>query len=366
MKKLLRFVLITGGSIIILLTLVFIAVLISSPGKPTPFLDKEGKYIQGSIAITQTVNINGLNQRMIIRGSDTTKPVLLYLHGGPGDPEFPFVQQFNSGIEDMFVVCYWEQRGAGLSYSKDIPAGTMTLSQFIDDAARVTEYLLKKFNRKKIYLLGHSWGSMLGSFTIQKYPDYYYAFFSIGQVGNQARAERISYDFVLSRSRALNDKNAIRTIESLGPPPYSDPLQAIKKMHIERKYVIRYGGAIKKGNLYPMAVKALFRCREYSFTDKINYLKGMIFTKEYLWDAIMKTDLFKEIPSQKIPVYIFQGTSDYQTSYLVAKEYFDTLQAPVKKFFPFENSAHSPIFEEPEKFEMIVKEILSEQERDGM
>ena len=302
---------------------------------------------------------------MIIRGTDTTKPVLLYLHGGPGDPEFPFVHQFNPGIEDLFVVCYWDQRGAGLSYSKDIPPETMTLSQFVDDAGKVSEYLIHKFKRKRIYLLGHSWGTMLGSFTVNKYPEYYYAFISVGQVGDQERSEKISYDFVLARARELKDRKAIRTLEKIGTPPYSDPREAIDKMLIERKYVIRYGGAIKKGNFYQEAIEPIFFCREYTLRDKINYLKGMRFTKDFLWNVIMKTNLFKAIPSQQIPVYVLQGTSDYQTSYIIAKEYFDSLQAPVKKFCSFENSAHSPIFEEPEKFDMILKAILSEQQMNG-
>ena len=365
MKKILLTVLVIAGSILFLLASLLITVLINSPGEPSPFLDQNGKKIPGSIAAIETVNINGLNQRMIIRGRDTTKPVLLYLHGGPVDPEYPFVRQFNSSIEDLFVVCYWDQRGAGLSYSKDIPAETMTLKQFVEDAGKVSEYLIQKFNRKKIYLLGHSWGTMLGSFTANKYPEYYYAFISVGQVGDQVRSENISYNFVLSRAKELKDSKAIRILEKIGPPPYSDPREAINKMHIERKYVIRYGGAIKKGKFYQEAVKPLFFCKEYTLKDKINYLKGMKFTKDYLWDVIMKTSLFKAIPSQKIPVYVLQGTSDYQTSYVIAKEYFDTLQAPVKKFYSFENSAHSPIFEEPEKFEMILKEILLEQQKDG-
>jgi pimeloyl-ACP methyl ester carboxylesterase len=265
----------------------------------------------------------------------------------------------------MFLVCYWDQRGAGLSYSKDIPPESMNLSQFVDDAGKVSEYLIHRFNRKKIFLLGHSWGSMLGSFAINKFPDYYYAFISVGQVGNQVRSEYISYNFVLSEAKELNDRKAIRALEKIGPPPYSDPREAIDKMLIERKYVIRYGGAVKKGNLYREAIKPIALCKEYTFRDKINYLKGMKITKEYLWDVIMKTNLFKAVPSQKIPVYILQGIYDHQTSYSVAKEYYDSLQAPLKRFYTFGNSAHSPIFEEPEKFRTILKEILIEQKKDG-
>jgi pimeloyl-ACP methyl ester carboxylesterase len=338
-----------------------IALMCKSRGKTNQFHSADGKVIPGSIAVIETVNINGLNQRMIIRGSDTSKPVLLYLHGGPGDPEFPFVHRFNPDIETMFVVCYWDQRGAGLSYSKDIPPETMTLPQFVDDAGKVTEYLIHKFKRKKIYLLGHSWGTMLGSYTAKKFPEYYYAFIAVGQVGNQEHAEILSYEFVLNRARELKDERAINALEKIGPPPYDNPAEELKRMKTERKYVIRYGGAVKKGSFYPRAAMTLALCNEYTLKEKFDYLRGMNFTKSFLWSVVMKTNLFKTIPEQKIPVYILQGSYDYETTFNVAKQYFDSLSAPVKKFYTFENSAHSPIFEEPEKFGEIIKEILSEQ-----
>lgn len=347
--------------VVALIMAVAVLLIIESPGKTRPFRTADGKVIDGSIAVIESVNINGIDQRMIIRGSDTSKPVLLYLHGGPGDPEFPFVHRFNPGIESLFVVCYWDQRGAGLSYSADIPPETMTLPQFVEDAGRVTEYLLHRFKRRKIYLLGHSWGTMLGSFTAQKFPDYYYAFISVGQVGNQEHAELLSYNFVLNRAKNLKDSKAVDALEKIGPPPYSNPQEELRRMTTERKYVIRYGGAVKNGNFYPRAAMTLALCNEYTLRDKINYLKGMNLTKSYLWNVVMKTNLFKTIPSQKIPVYILQGAYDYETTYSVAKEYYNNLTAPLKKFYTFENSAHSPIFEEPEKFEMIMKEIIAEQ-----
>jgi pimeloyl-ACP methyl ester carboxylesterase len=349
----------------LLLITIIIIILSESTGNSKPFLTLDGKKIPGSISIKETVNINGLNQKMIIRGRDSTKPVLLYLHGGPGDPEFPFVLKFNPEIEDFFVVCYWDQRGAGLSYSKNIPPETMTLEQFVEDAGKVSEYLIDRFKRDKIYLLGHSWGTMLGAFTAKKFPEYFYAFIAVGQVADQSQSERISYDFVLSRATALKDKKAIRDLQKIGPPPYPDPEEAIDKMLTERKYVIRYGGAVKEGNFYPAAVEPILFCKEYTLIEKINYLKGMKFSRNYLWDVIMKKNLFQAVPSQQIPVYIIQGTSDYETSYKIAKEYYDSLQAPLKRFYPFENSAHSPIFEEPKKFNEILQEILSEQKKDG-
>lgn len=363
MKKILRIVMFTFGSIIFLLLVLFLVLMFKSPGKVRPFLNADGKTEPGSIAVIEKVKINGIDQGIIIRGRDTTKPVLLYLHGGPGSPEFPFIRHFNSKIEDIFLVCYWDQRGAGLSYFENIPPESMTLSQFVDDAAEVTRYLIKKFHREKIYLLGHSWGSMLGSYTINKYPELYYAFISAGQVAKQDRSEIISYNFALSRAREVKDKKAIKVLETMGPPPYSDPDKSLKNLMKERKYVARYGGSIKQGNFYLKAMEALFNCREYSVKDKINYIKGMGISLKQLWDPVMKSDLFRDIPSQKIPVFIIQGTSDYQTAYFVAKEYFDSLRAPEKRFFPFENSAHSPNFEEPSKFEEILKGILIDQQK---
>jgi pimeloyl-ACP methyl ester carboxylesterase len=361
MKCVSRIILFLAGGIFSLLIILIIILLWNSRGVAIPFADHDGKPVPGSISLIKTVNINGLNQRMIIRGRDTTNPVLLYLHGGPGDPEFPFVHYFNPGIEDMFVVCYWDQRGAGLSYSKDIPSSSFNLSQFVDDAGKVSEYLLHRFNHKKIYLLGHSWGSMLGAYTANKFPDYYYAFISVGQVGNQEKSEKISYEHVLLKAKELDDSRAIKALLKIGSPPYENPEVELDNMIVERKYVIKYGGAVKKGNFYPQAVKPLIFCREYTVQDKINYLRGMNLSKKYLWNFIMKTNLFRTIPSQKIPIYVIHGTSDYETSFLIAKEYFDSLAAPLKKFYPFDNSAHSPIFEEPEKFNRLLKEIQSEQ-----
>jgi pimeloyl-ACP methyl ester carboxylesterase len=238
MKKLFRIILLFTGGILTLAILLFILLLIQSPGKPRPFMNEKGQQEQGSITEIKTLNINGLDQRMIIRGRDTTKPVLLYLHGGPGSPEFPFVRQFNSGIEDIFVVCYWDQRGAGLSYSKDIPPSTMTLPQFVEDTKVVSEYLIRRFSRDKIYLLGHSWGTLLGSFTVKKYPEYYHAFISVGQVAQQEKSEVISYNFVLSKAKELKDGKAIKSLEGIGLPPYSGNDESVPGMEGQLKMVI--------------------------------------------------------------------------------------------------------------------------------
>ena len=102
------------------------------------------------------LNINGVRQGMFLKGADIHNPVLLYLHGGPGSPEIAFDSDSPSGLDKMFIVCWWEQRGAGISYSKKIPAESMCIKQLVEDAIAVTDYLQERFKKEKIYLLGHS------------------------------------------------------------------------------------------------------------------------------------------------------------------------------------------------------------------
>jgi len=359
MRVLFKFLLYILSGLIGLVLLFIVFLWIKSPGTTNVFKGSDGKIIPSSVAVIEKPNINGTPQALIIRGSDTANPVLLYVHGGPGSPEWPFFNASGANLENMFTVCYWEQRGAGKSYYPGIPDSTFTLNQFVEDAASVTTYLLRKFRKDKIYLMGHSWGTVLGSYTAKKYPQYYYAYLGIGQVAEQERAEEISYDFVLKSAEEEKDEKAVSFLKKMGRPPYSTQEAWDKNIMDERKYVTRYGGAMKNGNFYSMVVKAMVNCSEYTLLEKFNYLKASGHTIKLLWPAVLNANLFKDIPEQSIPVYIFQGTHDYQTAYPIAKEYFDSLKAPVKKFYSFDNSAHSPNFEEPKKFEAILKnEIL--------
>ena len=143
-----------------LLSLMGVLLFWSYPGKPRPFVDKRGRPLEGSISEKIHVNINGVQQGMFIKSKDQTHPVLLYLHGGL--PEYFLTERYPTGLEDDFTVVWWEQRGAGLSYSADIPRETMTVEQMIADTLAVTNYLRQRFGKEKIYLMGHSGGTFIG------------------------------------------------------------------------------------------------------------------------------------------------------------------------------------------------------------
>jgi pimeloyl-ACP methyl ester carboxylesterase len=243
----------------------------------------------------------------------------------------------------------------------------MNLNQLVEDAAAVTRYLMNKFNRQKIYILGHSWGSLLSSFTIHKYPEYYYAYIGIGQIANTYLSEKESYQFVLEEAKNRNDENAQGEILRLKfPDRTASGKEWYEYYKIQRKYVLEYGGAryIQSRSYNDIAKTVLF-CREYTIQDKLNYYAGTKFSQVYLDEYMTNINLNNVLTDQYIPIYIFQGLHDHQTSYPVAKEYFDHLKAPVKKFFPFSNSAHSPHIEEYDKFEQIViTDILGSQKEE--
>lgn len=326
-----------------------------SPGTTAPVTDEHGQPLPNSITELKQVKLNGTNQWILIRGYDRTKPVLLFVHGGPGSPELPMLTE-NAELEKRFVVVNWDQRGAGKSYDRAVFNRSFTLDTFVEDAAQLSRLLGKRFGRPgdgpaKIYIMGHSWGSFLAVRTVQKYPDLFEAYFGIGQVANQLVGEQISYDWVRQQARRHHNAGQLTLLDHYGRPPFRAVSVWNDYVLPQRNMVNEYGGgAMHNGNPYRFLLSKLLYCREYTLTDKFNYLIGAAASAQRLWPTIISTDLNQTAPVLRVPVYIFQGTHDYQTPYVVAKQYFNRLRAPQKAFFSFTRSAHGPIFEESALF----------------
>ena len=183
-----------------------------SPGKTQPLVDDAGRPIAGSLSEQVFVQINGIRQGMIIQTRDVAHRVLLFLHGGPGMPEFFLNDTHPGGLEQDFTVVWWEQRGAGLSFSLDIPPRTMTIAQMIADTIAVADYLRDRFRQQKIILLGHSWGSFLGIQVAAAAPERFHAYIGMGQVSWQLRSEVAARSYLLDQYRAKGDIAMVRKI----------------------------------------------------------------------------------------------------------------------------------------------------------
>lgn len=349
-----------GGILTLILGLI-IALWMVSPGKADPITGPDGNILKGSISAIEKVTLGGLEQYIIIRGQDSTKPVMLFLHGGPGSPEIAFMKHFNTDIEKDFVMVYWEQRGSGKSFSKDIPIESMDLEQFVADTRELSTYLSERFNKEKIYIMGHSWGSLLGILTTYRYPELFRAYFGIGQVADQFRGERVGWEWAKDQAHQHDDNKAFEALAGLTfPDSLASSKDWIDYMTVQRIYVNKFGGGITRDirGMWPL-IRMVLKAKEYTVSDKLNFMRGCMFSLENMWNEVIHTNLFNEIDSMQVPVYIFHGQHDYTTPHCVAKDFYKQLNAPEKAFYSFENSAHSPVMEEVDKFNAIVKEIAS-------
>ena len=362
MKKVGKILIFTLISIIGILLIGLIVLAIKSPGKLDPLKNTAGKEIVGSLSEKKFIEIGGIQQGFFIRSENPDNPVLLFLHGGPGSPELSYSVAYESSerLEKYFTVCYWEQRGAGMSFNESIDPGTMTVARMVEDARQITNYLQQRFKQDKIYLMGHSWGSYLGIKIIEKHPENYLAYFGIGQISNQLESEKMAYDYLLKLAAERNDK---KTLERLNPFdknasdfPSDDYLMA------SRGAMNEYGIGIAHQNISMFnLIMNVMLFKGYTLSEKINYTKGSLFSLQ-LFDNVKNDNLFESSASFDVPVYIMHGKHDYVTSYELVHEYSDAIEAPAKAFFTFKNSAHSPNLEEPEKFVQIVHEILQKED----
>jgi pimeloyl-ACP methyl ester carboxylesterase len=365
MKSVLKVIGIVVLSMIVIVVTCFAVIALNSPGKLSPLKDAEGNEIVGAIAEKQFIEIGGIEQGFFIRSENPENPVILFLHGGPGTPELAigYVYEKAERLEKYFTVCYWDQRGAGMTFDRATDPSTMTLDQMIEDTRQMTEYLKQRFNQEKIYLMGHSWGSFLGIKTIEKYPENYTAYFGTGQVSNQRESEKIAYDYMLNHAKEIDDKAAIKSLEQFDRNASNFP-QGEYMMTTRSALLNKYGIGIMHEDMSMMKViKDMLFFEGYTFADKMGFMQGSLFSLQYLWDDVIANNLTESSTSFEVPVYIMPGKYDYQVSHDLARKYLEKIDAPAKAFFTFENSAHSPVFEEPELFVQTVKNIAAQGEK---
>jgi pimeloyl-ACP methyl ester carboxylesterase len=340
--------------------LILVGVLLTwSPGKSKPFLNENGNPLPGSISEKIFVNINGVEQGMFIKGKNINNPVLLFVHGGPGMPEYWLTQNYPTGLEDLFIVVWWEQRGAGFSYNSDIPPESMTADQFVSDTLEVTNYLRDRFDREKIYLMAHSWGSYIGIQAAARSPELYYAYIGMGQVSHQIKSEQLAYEYALEQYKKNGNSDMVRKLEA-APPTMTVPLPAkYELLRDEYMHGIGIGTTRDMKSVITGIFLPSWQFREYTLGEKINLWRGKLFSRSRnfnLWDKVQATDLTQQVTELEVPVYFFHGAYDYTCAYPLAKDYFEKLKAPIKGFYTFEQSAHTPLFEEPEKTIKILQE----------
>lgn len=302
----------------------------------------------------EIVEIGGVDQTIYLRGHDRSKPVLLFLHGGPGAPEMPVARSFGLRLEAHFVVVHWDQRGAGNSCTSEIPDESLNLEQFLADTLELTNQLRSRFGVEKIYLVGHSWGSVLGVITVQRHPELFHAYIGMGQVVNMRRGEEISYRFVLDRAKAEGNEKALDELATVHPP-YS----STRELMVQRGWLGHYHGDFFEGGGLMKFVSAILLSPEYTLGKKLSFYGCTMNSLDQAWDDLQGIDFIRDVPRLDLPVYFFVGRHDYNTPFELVEEFSNALEAPHNEIVWFENSAHMPNLEEPDLYQdMLIQKVL--------
>ena len=295
----------------------------------------------GSIAELSKVRLGGAEQSVLIRGSDISRPVLLFLHGGPGMPTMYLAYDFQRELERHFVVVQWDRRGAGKSYDARFPDESLTVHRTLADLFELTAMLRNRFHQEKIYLVAHSWGTHLGLLAVHEHPEWYLAYVGMGQMApDTARTHAAQRSCVRTEALAHGD-SALRA--RLAARYGSDSAR------VSENDMFASGGELHgKTSMWPI-IRVGFRSPEYTLVDGFHVQKGAQFVGAHMQEDV-NTDWMREQPMFRLPIIFFLGRHDCNTPSTLAEEYLGAVNAPMKRVVWFENSAHFPFWEESRRF----------------
>lgn len=303
-----------------------------------------------SIAALERVMLGGAEQTLLVRGRDRSKPVLLYLHGGPGFAHLPLARFYSAQLEEQLVVVHWDQRGAGAS-CEGVERSSMTLERIVADTIELSEQLARRFGGGgRILLLGHSWGSVVGALAVQRRPDLYHAYIGVGQLVNGNRNEELSYAWVVAEAERRGDEDALAELRAISPPYEGTDLA------VQRRWLNRYDGSVYALDRARPALWSLLFGREYTLGTRLAYPGCFTGSLDALWGEVEDIDFPTQMPRLEVPAFFFTGRHDWNTPYPLVEEWAATLTAPHVEIVWFEEAGHVVPVESPGEFQRAVLE----------
>jgi proline iminopeptidase len=344
-----------GVLALVTVAIVALAVLIARPATTDPIRGADGAVVPGSIAELTRVEIGGHKQALMIRGRSVDNPVLLFLAGGPGGSEIGTMRNRGELLERDFVVATWDERGAGKSAVEIDPTSTLTFEQMVSDTIAVTNYLRQRFDEQKIYLVGNSWGTLLGVLAAKQHPELYHAFVGSGQMVSTAATDRMFYEDTLAWAKRTGDNGLVSTLEKNGPPPYDNLWQYEPALSHEHDW-----------NVYPgfdsvqdeIEMPGNMFVEEYSLMEKLRTMGAFMDTFSVLYPQLSKVDFRRDVPTLKVPVYVVQGAHEARGRAVPARQWFSELRAPKKQLIVFGRSGHKALFEQPDRFHAVMTDTV--------
>jgi pimeloyl-ACP methyl ester carboxylesterase len=349
------------GTGLLALGVAALAGLVAWPASTPPILDSDGRAIPGSIAELATVRLGGQDQTILVRAADPAKPVLLYLSGGPGQSDLAFSRVFSEPWVDDFVVVDLDQRGNGRSYPAIDPIASMTIERAVADVIELTGYLRTRFDEQKIYLMGESWGTILGVLAVQARPDLFHAYLGSGQMVDVLETDAQIYADLVAYATAAGDVDLQGRLRDIGPPPYRDFPWANANLLAWYDYVYEpytpSPGYLARGEaagLDPFGALG----SEYGFIDKANVLRGLIDTFAAMYPQLYDLDLRRDAARLEVPVWILDGAAEADGRRDPMLEWYAALDAPGKELVTWDGAAHSVAFEQADEVGELLTDVV--------
>ncbi len=309
---------------------------------------------KGGINTSMYIEINGTQQWISIYGEDINNPVLLYLHGGPGSSTSAYDYAFTRKWADVYTVVTWDQRNCGKSYDESQNDTALTYELMMSDGLEMTKYLIEYFDKEKITILGHSWGTYYGCNLVLEYPEYYECYIGTGQMvdmyQNEVAFQKIAKEWV-------SDDEGGELLQDLTPEHYTEEHFLARNLLMEK-----YGyDMMRDGTDYNLPAAVIFN-PYYTLADWVEFLNCdyTVYMDFLLSDEFSKFSLAGRT-EYEVPYYNINGDCDYQTNYMLAQEYFEKIDAPYKKLYIMEDTTHGLLESKSEDFSKILHEIAGEQ-----
>lgn len=349
------------GSLIAAVVLAFAALRLIAPA----IIRTSHKIEAPGIDRMEMVEIGGIGQALYIRGQNVDNPIILWVHGGPGNSMMPLLHLYQYAWENNFTVVNWDQRNVGKTYLANNPAAvlpTMSPERVLKDVHEVTAYLKQRFNKDKIILVGHSWGSVLGTMAVQTYPEDYSAYIGVAQIVNTPDNERVGYAKTLEMAKAAGNLTDIKALEAVAPyPPSEYGSSYMTDMITVRTYQSKYGLSVNMGlgDVIRILATPYYSCSELKNSFLFNQ-QNVLDTQGGLVPFVMEqADIRNYGADYQVPVYYIMGENDYNSPYPLAKDFFDEIVAPDKQIFLIPDADHMPFLSRKAEFDRILLEEIS-------
>lgn len=319
------------------------------------FLSAENGVYEGSY-----VMLEDQEQYLQIRGENTENPVIIYLHGGPASPDSLATYTFTRHLADEYTVICWDQRGCGRTYyknkKKDPNNETATFEQAQKDLDALVNYACDRFGKDKVVIMGHSYGTLLGSEYVKSHPEKVSAYIGIGQFVSTTGGERVSYENALAAATAKGDDTAEMTAayEAYQKEINLDHMMKLRKLTAPYHKAPRAKNTIWLGLTSPDANLTDFRWQMKAMFDMEEYIA----LNKKLLDYTFSVELLEKQSDYQVPIAFITGSCDFTTPVACTEEYRESISAPAKELFVMEGCGHSPQFDAPEEFSEIIKETL--------